>query len=33
LRKYGEPQEHAAAHGLDEAGLRKSIGEFYETRW
>ena len=33
LRKYGEPQEHAAAHGLDEAGLRKGIGEFYETRW
>lgn len=29
LRKYGEPQEHAAAHGLDAAGLRKSISEFF----
>jgi transketolase len=33
LRKYGAPGEHAAAHGLDEAGLRKSIGDFYQTRW
>jgi transketolase len=31
LRKYGEPQEHAAAHGLDAAGLRKSIGEFIDS--
>jgi transketolase len=29
LRKYGEPSEHAAAHGLDAIGLRKSICKFY----
>lgn len=31
MRNYGEPHEHAAAHGLDEAGLRQSIGSFYRS--
>ncbi len=31
IRNYGEPHEHAAAHGLDEAGLRQSIGSFYRS--
>ncbi|MBO0775036.1 MAG: transketolase [Actinobacteria bacterium] len=28
LRRYGTPQEHQAAHGLDAASLRASIGRF-----
>lgn len=28
IRKYGEPKEHAAIHGLDKTGLRKSISAF-----
>ncbi len=31
MRNYGELHEHAAAHGLDEAGLRRSIGSFYRS--
>ncbi|MEO5610987.1 MAG: transketolase [Ornithinibacter sp.] len=28
LRHYGTPDEHAAAHGLDAAGIRRSITDF-----
>lgn len=28
LRRYGTPEEHMAAHGLDESGLRDSITRF-----
>lgn len=28
LRRYGRPEDHLAAHGLDPAGLRRSIGAF-----
>jgi transketolase len=28
LRLYGAPEDHAARHGLDPAGLRRSIAEF-----
>lgn len=31
LRKYGTPQEHAAAYGLDTAGLRKRFSAFFST--
>lgn len=31
-RRYGTPAEHDEAHGLDEAGLRRSIGEFLAPR-
>lgn len=30
LRRYGSPQEHAAAYGLDPAGLRDRIARFLE---
>jgi transketolase len=30
LRKYGRPEEHLAAHGLDAAGLRASITRFLD---
>lgn len=28
LRRYGTPKEHAVAHGLDAAGIRRSVREF-----
>ena len=28
LRRYGRPEQHLAAHGLDAAGLRRGIGDF-----
>jgi transketolase len=31
LRRYGEPEEHLTAHGLDAAGLRASITGFLST--
>lgn len=31
LRRYGTPEEHAVAHGLDAAGLRRSITRFLEA--
>ncbi|AGL21607.1 transketolase family protein [Actinoplanes sp. N902-109] len=30
-RRYGSPADHAAWHGLDPAGLRRSIGDFLGT--
>jgi transketolase len=30
LRRYGTPQQHLAAHGLDAAGLRTAISGFLE---
>ena len=30
LRRYGAPEDHVAAHGLDPAGLRRSITRFLE---
>lgn len=32
LRRYGRPREHIAAHGLDAAGIRRSIEEFLVGR-
>lgn len=31
LRRYGQPPEHAAAYGLDAAGLRRSIAGFVDV--
>jgi transketolase len=28
LRRYGAPADHAAAHGLDAPGIRRSVTEF-----
>jgi hypothetical protein len=28
LRRYGAPAEHAALHGLDAAGIRRSVTRF-----
>jgi transketolase len=28
LRRYGKPEDHAAAHGLDAAGIRRSVTGF-----
>ncbi len=28
LRRYGTPKQHAAAHGLDAAGIRRSVTQF-----
>jgi transketolase len=30
LRVYGTPADHAAAHGLDAAGIRRSVTRFLE---
>jgi transketolase len=30
LRRYGRPDEHAAVHGLDAAGIRRSVTDFLE---
>jgi transketolase len=30
LRHYGRPEEHLAAHGLDAAGLRRSVSRFLD---
>jgi transketolase len=32
LRRYGTPEEHRAAHGLDAAGIRRSLDLFLEGR-
>ncbi|RYB88554.1 transketolase [Nocardioides glacieisoli] len=32
LRRYGTPDEHAAAHGLDPTGIRRSITAFLSAR-
>ena len=32
LRRYGQPEDHVAAHGLDAAGLRRSITSFVAGR-
>jgi transketolase len=32
LRHYGTPRDHRAAHGLDAAGIRRSLDEFGEVR-
>jgi transketolase len=32
LRRYGEPQEHRAAHGLDAAGIRSSLDRWRRGR-
>jgi transketolase len=31
VRHYGSPADHARTHGLDEAGLRRSIGAFLDA--
>lgn len=32
LRRYGTPEQHIAAHGLDAAGLRTAIARFLDAR-
>jgi transketolase len=32
FRRYGDPEEHRAAHGLDAAGIRASIERFSDER-
>jgi transketolase len=32
LRRYGAPADHAAAHGLDASGIRRSLTGFLEAR-
>ena len=32
LRRYGTPEQHSRAHGLDAAGIRRSLDGFLPTR-
>jgi transketolase len=32
LRRYGRPEDHIRAHGLDAAGIRRSVAAFVESR-
>ena len=32
LRRYGRPEDHVRAHGLDAAGIRRSVAAFVESR-
>ncbi|MBE1613044.1 hypothetical protein HEB94_009892 [Actinopolymorpha pittospori] len=32
LRRYGTPEEHDPLHGLDPAGIRRSVTDFLAAR-
>jgi transketolase len=32
LRRYGTPEQHVAAHGLDAAGIRRAVDGFLVPR-